>query len=278
MIDAQPDVFTFCTWGNVNVHVWWAPLVESVVERLGAFSNATIVRSRAPLHGSTHGQPAGMSFVHIVTDSVGVPDPQTRSAILALGKRFENDVGPTAVVVGGEGFWASALRGAITGLWLAVPKSMPMRMCGSVEEVAAWLPARHAESNGVAIDADELIGVLHEASKRELSHTVCRRSDPATHFLSARMSLPPAARSSLPPPAKNSLPPPANNSLPPPASNSLAAPAKNSLRPPAKNSLPPPAKNSLPPPARNSLPPPTKNSLPPPAKNSLPPPARKPSG
>ena len=228
VLDAQPDVFTFCTWGNVNIHVWWAPLVEPMVERLGAFSSATILRSRAEPRASTRPRRAGMSFVHIVTEDVGVPDPETRSALLALGKRFENDVGPTAVVVGGEGFWASALRGAITGLWLAVPKSMPMRMCGSIEEVAGWLPAKHLESNGSPIDADELIQVLQEASRRERSHTVCTRSEPAVSLL------PPPVRNSLPPaPVRNSLPPaPLRNSLPPPTSNSLR-PAVRSSRPPA---------------------------------------------
>lgn len=184
VFDAQPDVFTFCTWGNVNIHVWWAPIDEAMVERLSSFSTRTM-----------RAHPGGMSFVHIVSMSVTLPDAPTRGALLALGKRFENDVGPTAVVVGGEGFVASALRGAITGLWLAVPKSMPMRLCANLEDVVAWLPAKHAESSGVALDPDELRRILHEAQKPEQSHAPRHPSVPTgISLIPPARTLPPAAK------------------------------------------------------------------------------------
>jgi hypothetical protein len=167
IVDAQPDLFTFCSWGDVNIHVWWAPVVEPMVQRLGSFSSATM-----------RAQPGGMSFVHLVTQTAGLPDAEARAALLVLAKRFENAVGPTAVVIGGEGFFAGALRAAVTGLWLAAPKTMPMRMCGNAEEVAAWLPARHLESTGVQLDAKALESALREAGRRENSHAR-RRSIPA---------------------------------------------------------------------------------------------------
>lgn len=160
IVDAQPDLFTFCSWGDVNIHVWWGPVVEDVVARLGSFSSATMRE-----------HPGGMSFVHIITAAARLPDPEARDALVALSKRFENSTGPTAVVIGGEGFFAGALRAAVTGLWLAAPKTMPMRMCGNAEEVAAWLPARHLASNGVVIDAAELSKVVREAGRPECSHS-----------------------------------------------------------------------------------------------------------
>jgi hypothetical protein len=163
IVDAQPDLFTFCCWGDVNIHVWWGPVVEDVVQRLGSFSSATM-----------RAHPGGMSFVHIVTSSARLPDAEARGALVALSKRFEHDTGPTAVVIGGEGFFAGALRAAVTGLWLAAPKTMPMRMCGNAEEVAAWLPARHLESTGVQLDAAELNNVVREAGRRECSHSARR--------------------------------------------------------------------------------------------------------
>lgn len=163
IVDAQPDSFTFCSWGDVNIHVWWGPVVENVVQRLGSFSSATMRE-----------HPAGLSFVHIVTATARLPDAVARGALIALGKRFEHDTGPTAVVIGGEGFFAGALRAAVTGLWLAAPKTMPMRMCGNADEVAAWLPARHLESSGAKLDALELAAVLREAGRRECSHSARR--------------------------------------------------------------------------------------------------------
>lgn len=181
VLDAMPDAFTFCAWGNVNIHVWWAPMVEPMVLRLGEFSSATMRQN-----------PGGMSFVHILTESAGLPDAEARSALVELSKRFQYDTGPTAVVVGGEGFWAGALRAAVTGLWLAAPKTMPMRMCGSIDEVVAWLPPKHAESTGVRIDAAELGHILQDASRREQSHT--------TPAVSVRLSSPsrPSSRPSRP--------------------------------------------------------------------------------
>jgi hypothetical protein len=163
IVDAQPDLFTFCSWGDVNIHVWWGPVVESTVQRLAAFSSATMRE-----------HPGGMSFVHLVTASARLPDAEARGALIGLSKRFENDTGPTAVVIGGEGFFAGALRAAVTGLWLAAPRTMPMRMCGSAEEVATWLPARHLACTGVKLDVAELTDALHEAGRPESSHAARR--------------------------------------------------------------------------------------------------------
>jgi hypothetical protein len=62
-----------------------------MVQRLGEFSSATMRQ-----------YPGGMSFVHLVREGTGLPDAEARGALVALAKRFEYDVGPTAVVVGGE--------------------------------------------------------------------------------------------------------------------------------------------------------------------------------
>lgn len=44
-----------------------------------------------------------------------------------------------AVVVGGTGFWASAMRNAVIGLRVFASRGFELRLHGSADEVVAWL-------------------------------------------------------------------------------------------------------------------------------------------
>jgi hypothetical protein len=77
-------------------------------------------------------------------------------------KQNAEQVACIAVVAGGTGFWASAFRSFVTGLrWLA-PRSFEIRLHGTIEEVARWLPAEHLKLTGVKLDPMRLQRLLAE--------------------------------------------------------------------------------------------------------------------
>lgn len=163
--DAEPDAFAFCTWKNVTISVWWLQATGPAVERANA-----VARGVLPTF------PDGISSIHIVKEGALLPDAEGRTALMKLIKDFESDVACAAVVVGGSGFWASALRAAITGVWLAAASPMELKMMGTFEEVAAWLPPKHQVRTGVQLDPGELVQMLAQADARELTHPSTLRS------------------------------------------------------------------------------------------------------
>jgi hypothetical protein len=61
------------------------------------------------------------------------------------------------------GFWASALRSVITGMFVLAKTENEIRINSSTEEVLAWLPDANERKTGVAVDREELRRVLAHA-------------------------------------------------------------------------------------------------------------------
>jgi hypothetical protein len=73
---------------------------------------------------------------------------------------YADQIGCVAVVLGGGGFWASALQSFITGMRLVAPRSYDLRVHEHTDEVASWLPAVHHKRTNVMVDPHELRTVL----------------------------------------------------------------------------------------------------------------------
>ena len=116
-----------------------------------------MVRATTSMNGQ---HPTGRSTIHLVADGAALPTAEVRAHLVSAMKKNADVLACVAVVVGGTGFWTSALRSFVTGLrWLA-PRSFDFRMCSSNEEVAKWLPDVHARRTGIELDARRLVKVL----------------------------------------------------------------------------------------------------------------------
>jgi hypothetical protein len=151
VLDLEPQAFAFLAWQNVIIAVWRAQPTKAAVGRLAVRGQS--ITERYPRH----------SAIHIVHGGTGVPAPEARAAFVELMKGRASKLACVAAVLLGHGFWASALQGAITGMHMLAPHSLPLRICDSIEVAADWLPDEHFVLTGVAINPGALHNALREA-------------------------------------------------------------------------------------------------------------------
>jgi hypothetical protein len=157
LLDSEPERFSFWGWKNITVAVWWAQPDPAIVAR---FSRVTELRRQQ--------HPTGMSNVHLIKSKIALPDAETRQAMVELMRELGPSLAGSAVVVGGDGFWASTMRSVITGMRVLTPRSYEMRLHSSIAEVVEWLPAVHARGTGVTVERDALRAVLTRADDERL--------------------------------------------------------------------------------------------------------------
>ena len=86
-------------------------------------------------------QPREVKRATLAIGGLGVkmPDEQTRKASAELMAKLDPTLIASAVVVDGEGFFASAARGVIAGIFALSRSRVPQRAFRSVQEATAWL-------------------------------------------------------------------------------------------------------------------------------------------
>jgi hypothetical protein len=148
---------SMCTWRNVIFVTWWAPAHEHSVSRHGEL-----------LRRMVEAWPQGISVVHFTQDKVPLPEAPARAAFIQLIRDFSKHLACVGVVVG-SGFWASAVRAMVTGMWLAVPQAFQLRICTGPGDLVSWLPDSHHGRTGMALPRVQLTQVVESAMRREHS-------------------------------------------------------------------------------------------------------------
>ena len=148
--DTEPGQFSIATWRNVLIVRWESAADGSAVERLAKVSTALAAAELATRR----------SNIHIIADGAGLPTPAARAGFIGLMKQHAGRLACVAIVVGGTGFLASAMRSLMTGMRLLSPRSFNYRLHGSIDEVVKWLPNEHFVKTGVQLDSRRLAQVL----------------------------------------------------------------------------------------------------------------------
>jgi hypothetical protein len=149
VLDTEPGAFIVGAWKNVFIGVWESQATMPAVDRM---LRATTILNE--LH------PSGRSTIHVVAHGAGLPTPEVRTHFVNVLKKNAENLACVGVVVGGTGFWTSALRSFVTGLrWLA-PRSFDFRMHRTIEDLARWLPPEHAKRTGIMLDSRRLVQVI----------------------------------------------------------------------------------------------------------------------
>ena len=151
-LDAEPGEFWFGAWQNVKLAVWHARATGDAVKRLQRTTAEALAE-----------HPEGISTVHIVAETAGIPSAEARAAFSRILERYGQGIHCVGVVIELTGFWGSALRSAITSIRMLSPNKFVLRVHSAVEAVPAWLPAPHARATGVRMNAGQLLEVLREA-------------------------------------------------------------------------------------------------------------------
>jgi len=152
LLDWEPTAFVFGSWKNVLIAVWKS---QATVPRVERFKRAIeLMGERTPGYRSN---------VHVILEGAGLPTAKARDLFVALMKHHRDALACVAIVVSGTGFWASALRGAMTGLRALAPTSYGFHVAATIDNVVNWLPAVHELNTGVKLDPAELGDVLRYA-------------------------------------------------------------------------------------------------------------------
>jgi hypothetical protein len=156
LLAASPGEYAFYRFGNLAINVWTAQPTGPAVRRLTELT----VESRRKC-------PEGISSVHWIMQGVALPTPEARAELRQLATRHGDHIACVGVVLNGEGFWASAVRSALMGILLVGPKAaFPLRLYGSAEELAEWLPGEHVRRTHTYLDRATLLSRIDEVRPR----------------------------------------------------------------------------------------------------------------
>jgi hypothetical protein len=153
---AACESFAFYRYKNVAINVWLARPDVAGAQRLLDLTAESARRSPQ----------ARLSSVHLLDQRVGIPTSEARALFAQTLTRHRDHVACIAAVLAGEGFWVSALLGAITGVMALLPSPVPLRYFTHTRELAQWLPAEHLRLAGERVQEAELIACLSEAQRQ----------------------------------------------------------------------------------------------------------------
>ncbi len=152
LLDVEPGRFRYSIWSNVTISVWADQADLAAAQRVLAISKR-VVQER----------PEGHSTVIFVLTGVPAPTAEAAALFANLYDPRNSKISCMAVVLEGEGFWASVMRSTFTRLRLAGGGALTFRVCENIEQVVDWLPREHAVRTGVQLDPAQLSGALHAA-------------------------------------------------------------------------------------------------------------------
>ena len=149
-----PDVNQVWLWRNVFVISWLGKPTPESASSLGPLVEELMPRIAAEK----------LSFIHLVPNNLPLPEADTREALLALSRTYKQITACVAVIIAGGGFWASAIRGFVTGIRVLAPREFDVRMYKSISELLSWFPDEHGRKTSVQLDATELAEQLERVA------------------------------------------------------------------------------------------------------------------
>jgi hypothetical protein len=155
VFDSAPGSFVFAAWKNVLIAVW-----------AGQIDGASVGRFTKAVDEMSARRPGLRSNVHVVMQGTALPTTEARAGLVGSMTRHSGELASVAVVFCGTGFWASALRAAVTGMRFLAPRSFDFQLFGAIDEVIQWLPPEHEKITGVYLDPAGLRSALRAAQGR----------------------------------------------------------------------------------------------------------------
>jgi hypothetical protein len=154
---SKPGEYAFFRHQNAAINVWLSTPTRSGVSVLHELTQA-----------SRRACPEGISSIHWLERGSGVPTAGARAALAELSTQFAQHIaGVGVLLLSGDGFWASALRSALSGILQNLPNArFPLRFFGAPEELAEWLVPIHEHKTHTRLDPALLVQRVGEARSR----------------------------------------------------------------------------------------------------------------
>jgi hypothetical protein len=144
--------YAFYRWHNVTLCVWLATATLGGVTRL-----ATLDAENA------ESLPGGVTAIHWLESGVGLPSAEVRASLRNTAEGHRNHLHCLGVVLNGGGFWASALRSALTGITLLSSRAIPTRFFSEANECAQWVAEKRVARGEKRPDAAALGEMIAQA-------------------------------------------------------------------------------------------------------------------
>ncbi|MGK4001382.1 hypothetical protein WMF31_02070 [Sorangium sp. So ce1036] len=108
---------------------------------------------------------SGIGHLAVADPQVSLPPPEVRKTAIRVFEEHPTAVSAVAVAFEGQGFFASAVRSAVTGLMLLAKPRIPIRPCGSVADAVAFL-SRYVTVSGAPLEPRLCIDAVEELRRR----------------------------------------------------------------------------------------------------------------
>jgi len=155
LVAASEAHYGFWLYRNVAINHWRGDLTSEGVAKLAELTSGRLQEC-----------PEGVASIHWVDAGVSLPSAQVRSRLSEIIARYPGHIMSVGAVIESEGFVASALRSALTGIVLLAPKKIPVRVFGKLDALASWLPDVHQRTTGVSVTSEELATNIRKAIGR----------------------------------------------------------------------------------------------------------------
>jgi hypothetical protein len=152
LLDFEEGRFRYSRCQNLTIGLWAGQATLDAVQRVASVSQ----RMREE-------HPEGHSSVVFVLDGAPAPTPEAQAAFAHVLDDRQTDLSCTAIVVEGQGFWASRIRSVITNARLAAAGTVKLCVHDHIDELLEWFPAEHKRRTGVEFNKLELKRVLEAA-------------------------------------------------------------------------------------------------------------------
>jgi hypothetical protein len=140
--------------GNMTFSAWdTAPLVEHVEAFMAVAKNLSATYERN-------------SNVSLVMRNTELPGAGARVALEELTAEYASKIHSVALVIDGDGFWASMIRSFLTGLHLLRGNGYRCKAFATPAEASPWLLPSHGADTGVSLSARELEAACEQIYQR----------------------------------------------------------------------------------------------------------------
>ena len=145
LLAREPKCYAFYRWQNIAINVWATQPSAAAVDVLSELTERSLMEC-----------PGGIASIHCIAQGAGLPLPDARARLGELARRYDKHLLCVGVLLQGDGFWASALRSALSGIVLLAPRGYTLRFYGDVQELSRFVAEQIQQRKGKAPDAARL--------------------------------------------------------------------------------------------------------------------------
>lgn len=155
LLSGKRGAYGFYRVENVAINTWSSQPTADAVEVLGKLTERSLSEC-----------PEGIASIHWIESGAGLPTPEARQGLSEIAKKYAKHLHCVGVMLEGSGFWASALRSALTGIVLLSPRDYPLRFVSDTPELVAFVVQELKQRTGKAPESERLRRAMEEVLRQ----------------------------------------------------------------------------------------------------------------